>query len=50
MTYKLIKKLSDLEDKIEDWKHEMCSEEELRKAIFDCYKALDEEIKLKEVE
>jgi len=45
MTYKLIMRITDLQDKIEDWKREMCTEEELKQAILEVYKALEAERK-----
>ena len=50
MNYKLIMKISDLQDRIEDWKREMCTYWELRQAIIDVYKALEAEEKPAKVE
>lgn len=40
MTYELVRRLTDLQERIEDWKRRMCTEPELEKAILDAYKAL----------
>jgi len=44
LSYKLIRKLTDLEFAIQDWKLRMIDIEELRKKLLDAYKALEEEI------
>ena len=44
MTYKLVRKLNDLELAIQDYKWRLITEGELRQKIIDTYRALEEEL------
>lgn len=45
MTYKLIMKITDVIEAVEDWKRGLISEEELKRALLESYKALEAERK-----
>lgn len=45
MTYKLIMRITDLIEAVEDWKREMITNDQLKKAIIEVYKALEQERK-----